>query len=217
MIDPNVASARGARYTGLLLDLRAALRGLRRAPFLTVAASLTLALGVATNAAVLSYVRGLLLDDPPYPAADELILIETERGGARGKLSTLEIRDLSMDGIERTFEAIQSRADDIGEATGVSFSFDRFYISRAAPTDLRIRDMVEDGARSRGLSSMRMPSGAGHDAQSIALLCPVGMIFVPSIRGISHAPEERTELPDIVNGTNVLLDTLLAIDEGGVG
>ena len=62
---------------------------------------------------------------------------------------------------------------------------------------------------------MRMPSGAGHDAQSMALLCPVGMIFVPSVRGISHAPEERTESDDIVNGTNVLLDTLLALDESG--
>ncbi len=129
---------------------------------------------------------------------------------------TLEIRDLTMDGIERTFEAIRARADDIAEATGVRFSFDRFYTSRAAPTDGAIRDMVERSADLRGLSSMRMPSGAGHDAQSIALLCPVGMIFVPSIRGISHAPEERTESADIVNGTNVLLDTLLAIDEGGL-
>lgn len=130
---------------------------------------------------------------------------------------TLEIRDLTMDGIERTFEAIRARSDDIGEASGVAFSFDRFYVSRAAPTDLRIRDMVGQSARGRGLSSMRMPSGAGHDAQSMALLCPVGMIFVPSIRGISHAPEERTEPTDVVNGTNVLLDTLLAIDESGLG
>ena len=96
----------------------------------------------------------------------------------------------------------------------MTFSFRQFYISRAAPTDLRLRDMIEQSAQDRNLSSIRMPSGAGHDAQSIALLCPVGMIFVPSIRGISHAPEERTEAMDIVNGTNVLLDTLLAIDEG---
>lgn len=129
---------------------------------------------------------------------------------------TLEIRDLSMEGIERTFDVIRTRARDIGEASGVSFSFAPFYVSRAAPTDLRIRDMVERSADRRGLSSRRMPSGAGHDAQSIALLCPVGMIFVPSIRGISHAPEERTEAADIINGTNVLLDTLLAIDEGGL-
>ena len=126
---------------------------------------------------------------------------------------TLEIRDLTMDGIQSTFEAIHARSADISEASGVTFSFRQFYISRAAPTDLRLRDMIEQSAQDRNLSSIRMPSGAGHDAQSIALLCPVGMIFVPSIRGISHAPEERTEAADIVNGTNVLLDTLLSIDE----
>ena len=127
---------------------------------------------------------------------------------------TLEIRDLTMDGIQSTFEAIHARSADISEASGVTFSFRQFYISRAAPTDLRLRDMIEQSAQDRNLSSIRMPSGAGHDAQSIALLCPVGMIFVPSVRGISHAPEERTEATDIVNGTNILLDTLLAIDEG---
>ena len=58
-----------------------------------------------------------------------------------------------------------------------------------------------------------MPSGAGHDAQSIALLAPVGMIFVPSVRGISHAPEEHTEEADVVNGANVLLRTLLSLDQ----
>jgi N-carbamoyl-L-amino-acid hydrolase len=61
-----------------------------------------------------------------------------------------------------------------------------------------------------------MPSGAGHDAQSIALLAPVGMIFVPSIGGISHAPEEHTAPGDVTNGANVLLHTLLAIDETGL-
>jgi N-carbamoyl-L-amino-acid hydrolase len=57
-----------------------------------------------------------------------------------------------------------------------------------------------------------MPSGAGHDAQSLALLAPVGMIFVPSEGGISHSPREHTEPRDIVNGANVLLRTLLEVD-----
>jgi len=130
---------------------------------------------------------------------------------------TLEIRDLSMDGIERVFDAIQASAGEIGTVAGVAFSFDRFYTSRAAPTDPRIRDMIEDAALALALSSSRMASGAGHDAQSIALLAPVGMVFVPSVGGISHAPEEHTELDDIVNGSNVLLHTLVAIDEAGLG
>jgi N-carbamoyl-L-amino-acid hydrolase len=130
---------------------------------------------------------------------------------------SLEIRDLSMDGIENLFELLRQRARDLEGATGVTFAFERFYTSRAAPTDGRIRDVVERSAVELGLSTLRMPSGAGHDAQSIALLCPVGMIFVPSVAGISHAPEEHTDTTDIVNGSNVLLRTLLDLDANGLG
>jgi N-carbamoyl-L-amino-acid hydrolase len=57
-----------------------------------------------------------------------------------------------------------------------------------------------------------MPSGAGHDAQEIAVIAPVGMIFVPSRAGISHSPKEFSSAADITNGANVLLQTLLALD-----
>jgi N-carbamoyl-L-amino-acid hydrolase len=130
---------------------------------------------------------------------------------------TLEIRDLTMEGIELLFERVRSRSEEISDASGVDFSFERFYVSRAAPTDPRIRDVVEGAARSLGLTSLRIPSGAGHDAQSIAILCPVGMIFVPSVAGISHAPEEFTDDADVAAGTNVLLRTLLALDADGLG
>ena len=71
---------------------------------------------------------------------------------------------------------------------------------------------VEEAISALGLSSLRMPSGAGHDAQSIALLAPIGMVFVPSVGGISHSPEEFSRPDDITNGANVLLRTLLALD-----
>jgi N-carbamoyl-L-amino-acid hydrolase len=98
--------------------------------------------------------------------------------------ASLEIRDLSMEKI----------------------------LSKAAPTDPRLRDLVEVVAADLGLQSLRMPSGAGHDAQSIALLAPVGMIFVPSVDGISHSPRELSRPADIESGANVLLSTLLRID-----
>jgi N-carbamoyl-L-amino-acid hydrolase len=63
-----------------------------------------------------------------------------------------------------------------------------------------------------GLKAMRLPSGAGHDAQQIAKLCPMGMIFVPSIAGISHSPKELTSWEDCANGANVLLRTVLELD-----
>jgi N-carbamoyl-L-amino-acid hydrolase len=127
---------------------------------------------------------------------------------------TLEIRDLTMEGIEALFDAIRAEGGAIGAASGTTFAFERFYTSGAAPTEPRIRDLVESAARELGLSTLRMPSGAGHDAQSVALFAPVGMIFVPSVDGISHAPEERTEPEAVVNGTRVLLRTLLALDAG---
>ncbi len=85
-------------------------------------------------------------------------------------------------------------------------------LSRAAPTALALRDVIEAEAERLGLTAMRMPSGAGHDAQSVALLGPVGMIFVPSLEGISHSPLERTTPEQITAGANVLLRSLLAVD-----
>jgi N-carbamoyl-L-amino-acid hydrolase len=61
-----------------------------------------------------------------------------------------------------------------------------------------------------------MPSGAGHDAQDMAHIAPTGMIFVPSVGGISHSPEEFTSATDMANGVNVLLHTVLTLDSGSL-
>jgi beta-ureidopropionase / N-carbamoyl-L-amino-acid hydrolase len=60
---------------------------------------------------------------------------------------------------------------------------------------------------------MRLPSGAGHDAQQIARICPMGMIFVPSVGGISHSPKELTTWEDCARGADVLLKTVLELDQ----
>jgi N-carbamoyl-L-amino-acid hydrolase len=125
---------------------------------------------------------------------------------------SLEVRDLSMESIDQVFEAIVAEANAIGPRTGTTFDFSQFYVSRAAPTDERFRDWIAASADELGLSRRSMPSGAGHDAQSVALLGPVGMIFVPSVDGISHSPREYTEAEDTVNGANVLLNALLKVD-----
>lgn len=144
--------------------------------------------------------------------------IEAEPGAPNvipGRVTlSLEIRDLAMDKIDSVFRRLADLADGIGTDTGTSFSFQRFYVSEAAPTDPRIRDVVESTAHDLGLDTRRMPSGAGHDAQSMAHLGPVGMVFIPSVRGISHAPDEFTEPQDVTNGADVLLGTLLALDAG---
>jgi N-carbamoyl-L-amino-acid hydrolase len=57
-----------------------------------------------------------------------------------------------------------------------------------------------------------MPSGAGHDAQMMAQISPMGMIFVPSIGGISHSPRELTSWDDCARGANILLGAVLELD-----
>lgn len=71
---------------------------------------------------------------------------------------------------------------------------------------------VAESADALGLTSATMPSGAGHDAQSMARLVPMGMIFVPSVGGISHSPKELTTWEDCARGADVLLRSVLAAD-----
>ena len=78
--------------------------------------------------------------------------------------------------------------------------------------DDRVVDTVAAVASDLGHTVRRMPSGAGHDAQMLARVCPTGMVFVPSHDGISHNPAEHTEPDDLVAGADVLLQTILTLD-----
>ena len=70
-------------------------------------------------------------------------------------------------------------------------------------------DLVEETARRLGHTTMRMPSGAGHDAQMLARVCPTAMVFVPSVDGLSHNIAEYTRPLDIAAGADVLLHVVL--------
>jgi N-carbamoyl-L-amino-acid hydrolase len=83
-----------------------------------------------------------------------------------------------------------------------------------APTlcDPHLIATIDGACESLGLSRMRLPSGAFHDAANMSALCPSAMLFVPSVRGVSHHPDEYTHVDDCINGANALLHTLLALD-----
>ena len=81
-----------------------------------------------------------------------------------------------------------------------------------APSDARVRAVIGESAKVLGLTTKVMPSGAGHDAQAMAQIGPMGMIFIPSVGGISHSPKEFSKPEDIVNGANVLLNAVLGLD-----
>jgi len=125
---------------------------------------------------------------------------------------TVDLRDLDPAKLQRFAERFQRIAREIGAASGTTFTLREFTSSAPAIADPAMMEAVESSALALGLSRQRMPSGAGHDAQEMSLICPMGMIFVPSVGGVSHAPAEFTKPEDVVNGVNVLLNAVRAVD-----
>jgi beta-ureidopropionase / N-carbamoyl-L-amino-acid hydrolase len=125
----------------------------------------------------------------------------------------LELRDLDSAKIRSMFEKVQAEAQKIGQASGTKISFTEPVVSKPALTHKGFQKLIDETARELGFSTKLMPSGAGHDAQEIANIGPVGMIFIPSVGGISHSPREFSRPEDIENGANVLLQTLLRLDK----
>jgi len=128
---------------------------------------------------------------------------------------SIELRDLSSERILSLFGRIFQAAQRIQRITGTKISFRPIdAASEPALTDILLRRLIDESARDLGLSTRSMPSGAGHDAQDMARITRTGMIFVPSVGGISHSPLEMTRPEDMANGANVLLQTILRIDRG---
>ncbi len=125
----------------------------------------------------------------------------------------LELRDLDEKKFVRLFDQVRAEAEGLGKLNQTRFSFTDPVISHPALTDKGFQKLIDDTARSLGFSTKVMPSGAGHDAQEIARIGPVGMIFIPSVGGISHSPKEFSRPQDVENGANVLLQTVLAFDK----
>jgi N-carbamoyl-L-amino-acid hydrolase len=126
--------------------------------------------------------------------------------------ATLEIRDLDQAKIVRLAKKVMDEATKIGAENGTTFTFKETYLSTPAIMNSDVQKTIENAAKGLGMTTKYMPSGAGHDAQYMAQITPTGMIFCPSVGGISHSPKEFTKPQDVVNGANVLLQTILALD-----
>jgi N-carbamoyl-L-amino-acid hydrolase len=115
--------------------------------------------------------------------------------------------------MQRVFDLIRDVSGDIAQSRSVAVRFDELDVAAPpAPTDPAVRDVIAQTAEKLGYTYRRMPSGAGHDAQDLAKITPTGMIFVPSVGGISHSPAEFTSARDMARGASVLLHTILALD-----
>jgi len=121
---------------------------------------------------------------------------------------TVDLRDPDEQRLQAEEAALADYLERLAAAEDVTIAVER--LARFTPVvfDAAIVRLVEGAARQRGLPVRRMTSGAGHDAQMIARIAPAAMIFVPSVGGISHNPNEHTEDADLVAGANVLLDVV---------
>ena len=174
-----------------------------------------------------------LRHDPAYIAAEITVFlrqIAQEYGGNQvctvGKIDlqpnlinvvpksatlTLDVRNTDENILQEVELKIAQKIKQISETEGVRVS--SRVLARFEPVqfDERLIDLVETLAKTHNRSVMRMPSGAGHDAQMLARVCPTSMIFTPSVEGISHNPAEFTHTDDLVAGTNILMDTMWAL------
>jgi N-carbamoyl-L-amino-acid hydrolase len=118
-----------------------------------------------------------------------------------------QIRDDNPAVIARLEELLRTMADEANAKGPCAVTVDRIRVGAPAMMDSRFQDAIDAASKTlAGGRSLRMPSGAGHDAQMLATIMPAGMLFVPSIGGISHHWTENTADADIVTGAQVFVD-----------
>ena len=174
--------------------------------------------------------------DPMIAAADFILLVKNiineipgNQVGTVGKIEaypgapnvipgevrlSLEIRDLDESKIDFLFREIEKKAKIIASNNETTISFSSIDINASpALMNKQIQSLIIDAANELNYSFKKMPSGAGHDAQDMAIIVPSGMIFIPSVDGISHSPKEFSSDEDVYKGANILLNTILKLDK----
>ena len=125
----------------------------------------------------------------------------------------VEFRDIEVDRLQNAEQRLTESSARIAVETDTDIQIIRQELGQPATTEKRLQEFVAQAAQRLGLASHSMPSGAGHDAQAISAITDMGMIFVPSVDGVSHSPSEHSTPEACADGASVLLHTLLMIDE----
>jgi len=126
---------------------------------------------------------------------------------------TVDLRNTDEAKLKQAEAAVSAHVAEVAAAERVEV--EAKVLARFEPVifDAGLVDRVEHHAKALSLSTRRMPSGAGHDAQMMQRLCPTAMIFVPSVAGLSHNVKEHTEPADLVAGAQVLLNLIVELAE----
>ena len=126
---------------------------------------------------------------------------------------SVEFRDVQSPALKAAESAFRGYAQELERSDGVSVEINALPPTTPAPITSEMQDLVAQAAGVQGLATERLPSGAGHDAQAMAAITNVAMIFVPSVNGVSHSPLEFSTPQACAEGTQVLLDLLLLADQ----
>ncbi|MCC6804606.1 MAG: Zn-dependent hydrolase [Anaerolineae bacterium] len=144
--------------------------------------------------------------------------IEVEPGAfnvspSRARL-LMECRHVSEKQLAEMETTLLGIARECAAANGLEMESEHVVHVPAATMAAGVIQAIEQSADMLDLSHMRMFSYSGHSAQILSKLMPSGMIFIPSVDGIGHRPDEFTEWSDVINGANVLLQTILSVAGG---
>jgi hydantoinase/carbamoylase family amidase len=124
---------------------------------------------------------------------------------------SLEFRSPNEDEFKRLDAALLLLANTEATRFGLELKYENLGKHSPSMMSNKVQQAYAEACDELGLTHTSLTSGAGHDGQSLADLCPVGMIFVPSVNGTSHSPKEFTKWEDCVNGANVLLQAALRL------
>jgi N-carbamoyl-L-amino-acid hydrolase len=124
---------------------------------------------------------------------------------------TVDLRNTDATALNQAEERLATFSRQLAADEGVRIAARSLARFQPVDFDPGVVALVERAAADLGFSTLRMPSGAGHDAQMLARVCPAGMVFVPSVGGISHNPAEYTAAGDVVAGADVLLRVVVEL------
>lgn len=153
--------------------------------------------------------KAIQYGDPLVATVGKLDLVPNTSNVVPGKVVfTLDIRHIDKEIMENYIEEIMSIMEGICREMNLRLEVEKYMDGEPVAMDENLVEVIRNLCEEKGMNYRMMHSGAGHDAQVMALKVPTALIFVPSHKGISHNPEEHTDLKDLVEGVKILIETL---------
>ncbi|MFE8697590.1 Zn-dependent hydrolase [Cytobacillus sp. FJAT-53684] len=155
----------------------------------------------------------IAIEEQPYGTVATVGVVDIHSGAMNvvpGEVEIkVDIRSTSVDSRQRVLTHLFQTIELVGRTRQLEIISHEIISEEPVLLSAEINDVIQKICEKRNLPYNMMPSGAGHDAMNMVKLCPTGLIFVPSVNGLSHHPDEYTDLDDILIGIEVLEEVVL--------